>query len=293
MTQTISLLIPTRLRPSQLRKMVESARHTAQNPELLQFCFYIDFDDNSYESLLSEYDSIDFRIVRGPRMWLSSMFNNLLTVASGDFLFWSGDDVEFLTDGWDAILKEAILMDDEKLTMVHVDDMSKTYAQSFATIGMVHSNWVQIFGYLFTPHMRDNGIDFWITDVANQVNSRKYISAVKIQHLQYRQGNAEIDQTYKDRLIDHQTYDPASLYGTLFRERRRDALLLASHKKQFKIRTSRNFLIARTLIYIFSIRHVDFYTTNRAIYLGAFSNIDFLKKVLIKMRLHQNPNLWR
>lgn len=82
-----SVLCPTRNRPSQLIAMMQSCLEKASNPNLIEFCLYIDNDDLSYDINKLHEISASTKIVRGPKMSLSSMFNSLLTVANGEYFF--------------------------------------------------------------------------------------------------------------------------------------------------------------------------------------------------------------
>ena len=165
---TISIICPSRGRPIQLLNMMNSATNKSIAPQNLEFCIYIDEDDESYNFAHIDFSKFKIQTLRGPRFWLSGMFNSLLTVASGNYIFYCGDDVEFKTVGWDLSMIEEIDKFEDKLCVVYVNDLAK-YEQKYATIGMVHKSWVNVYGHIFTPHMRDNGIDFWISDISRAI----------------------------------------------------------------------------------------------------------------------------
>ena len=158
-------------------------------------------------------------------MWLSIMYNCLAAIAKGDYFMWIGDDSKFCTDGWDQLLTEEIDKFDNKLGLVYVNDLA-AYEQKYATMGMLHRNWITSFGFLLTPHLRDNGIDGWVTDVAKQIGRCKFMENVHIEHLQYRQGKSIIDKTYQERNSTNLWNDVYGLYRLLKDERRREVLYL-------------------------------------------------------------------
>jgi glycosyl transferase/beta-hydroxylase protein BlmF len=287
--ERISILCPTRNRPDQLVAMMDSALKMASKPQLIEFCLYIDLDDDSCGQI--EF-SENVKIVRGPRMWLSSMYNALITAASGDYFFWSGDDVIFLTYGWDEELRKGIKSFPSKLGVVHVNDMATSYPQKYATIGMVHRIWVDVFGYIFTPHLRDNGIDFWISNVANQTGRRLYLGDVKVEHRQYRQGKVTIDQTYIDRLDDHKTYSPLEIYRLLIDERRRDALLLQAKDCDIRIKFNLRYLFANVFLSLNTVITRKKISQRRKIYIGSQSNLKFLITLLKKIGIKTRINHW-
>lgn len=287
--ERISILCPTRNRPDQLVAMMDSALKMALKPQLIEFCLYIDLDDDSCEKIKF---SENVKIIRGPRMWLSSMYNTLITVASGDYFFWSGDDVIFLTFGWDEQLRNGIKSFSSKLGVVHVNDMATSYPQKYATIGMVHRKWVDVFGYIFTPHLRDNGIDFWISNVANQTGRRLYLGEVKVEHRQYRQGKVTIDQTYIDRLDDHKTYSPLEIYRLLIDERRRDALILQAKDSDIRVKFNPRYMLANMFLDVNELISRKKLSPRRKIYIGSLSNLKVVIMLFRKVGIKSKNNHW-
>ena len=287
--ERISILCPTRNRPDQLVAMMDSALKMALKPQLIEFCLYIDLDDDSCKQIQF---SENVKIIRGPRMWLSSMYNTLITAASGEYFFWSGDDVIFLTHGWDEELRNGINSFSSKLGVVHVNDMATSYPQKYATIGMVHRIWVDVFGYIFTPHLRDNGIDFWISNVANQIGRRLYLGDVKVEHRQYRQGKVTIDQTYIDRLDDHKTYSPLEIYRLLIDERRRDALLLQSKDSGIRVGFNPRYVLANIFLDLTELITRRKLSPRRKIYIGSLSNLSLVTTLLRKIGIKTRINHW-
>jgi hypothetical protein len=278
-----SVLIPTRGRLSALVSMMQSCLDMAESPAKIQFCLYIDRDDDSYNLDTLKKITSDILVLRGPRMSLSLMFNSLLTIATGEFFFWSGDDVIFKTKNWDGELQKSILRWSDKLGVAYANDMAD-YPQLYATIGMVHYEWVSLFGYLFTPHMKDNGIDFWISEVARRGNRLSLCENVKIDHRQYRQGKSSFDSTYADRRNDHQTYDVLELYRVLKFQRRRDAVVLLQATNQ-KVRFERGFSISWILFKLRTYFDKEFYSSRRSISLNSMSDKTIFRKMLVRMHL--------
>ena len=289
----ISILCPSRMRPEQLQLMIESAISKSSGENELEFCIYIDFDDLSYQSdNYRFFDNSQIKFIKGPRFWLSGMFNSLTTIATGEYIFWCGDDVNFITTSWDKIMISKFDNFPDKMLLVHANDMATTYKQEFATIGMVHRNWIHLFGNLFTPHMKDNGIDFWISEIANIVDRRCYAEEVQIEHRQYRQGKSDLDSTYKDRLINQQTYNPRDLYRKLAEERRRDALVLGRYIGMSKIPFNKKFLLGSLYARIFHTNKVQPFS-NRWIYFQSMSNLTFLRFIFYKIKLLPDSRNWK
>jgi hypothetical protein len=261
---------------------MRSAISTAKDPKNIEFCVWIDFDDDSYKELIDGNEFENLRVLRGPRLSLSAMYNSLLIISSGDYLLWGGDDVEFRTNSWDKIIVNAINNFENKVGLVYVNDLGN-YEQRYANVGVLHRNWVNTLGFIFTPHLRDNGVDGWITDVARQVNRCTYLESVEIEHMQHRQGKAKMDKTYSDRDLVHQWYEPFDLYHLLKDERRREALYIASQWPNIQVKFKSRYLFAT--VYINIAKKLSRMSELRVVYFGSFSNSKFLSRAFERIFL--------
>ena len=144
----ISILCPTAKRPKELRKMITSALNQSSNPKEIEFCLYLDRGDDSYNKLMNNFSRINVKIIRGPKMWLSTMYNCLLVISSGNIIMWGGDDVVFLTPKWDQKVISKFNSLSDSLRMVFVNDLTNG-AGIWANIGFVHKSWIDFFGYLY------------------------------------------------------------------------------------------------------------------------------------------------
>lgn len=106
----ISILIPARGRPLGLRKAIGSMCARANDPEKLEFLVYIDDDDESLKDVAfieAASEGVHVGVWSGPRKGykrLHEYYNALASHASGDWLINWNDDVEMLTEGWDALV---------------------------------------------------------------------------------------------------------------------------------------------------------------------------------------------
>lgn len=276
LTPNISILCPSRGRLEPLKLAINSALNTALNPEQIEFCIWIDIDDSTYDNFLLENKMINLKVIRGQKLWLSSMFNSLAAVAKGDYLMWIGDDTRFCTEGWDQLLTKELDRFEDQIGLVYANDLA-SYEQKYATIGMLHRNWVTSLGFLLTPHIRDNGIDGWVTDVARRIGRCKFMEDVHIEHLQYRQGKATIDKTYRDRNSTNLWNDAYGLYRLLKDERRREALYLKYCWPSIDIARDNRYFLSN--FYIFLRKKYFRLNSLEAINYGCISNVNFIRRI--------------
>ena len=217
----ISILCPTRERPENVKKLVESARKMASKPEALEFIFYVDHDDDTFPEVE------DVVLVHGPRLWISNAQNILYSHAMGEILMTAGDDMEFLTRGWDETVRKTFEGIPDRIALVFGNDLA-THAGDIAVHGFFHRRWVNALGTWVQPG-RGSLWDLWSTDVAKKLDRFVYLKDLHIKHVHYRQGakEASFDATYQYVYKNNSSFDPMKTYKLLERERRIDTILLS------------------------------------------------------------------
>lgn len=218
----IALLVPTRNRPHNIERFIKSVLDTANNVDDISISLYIDDDDDSYDKL--KFTRPKVTITRGPRIVLSEMWNRAYDAVKddADIFFHGGDDIIFRSDNWDALIKNMFSSYEDKILFVHGDDMSDVHRNNFGTHGFIHKNWVDAVGYFVPPYFSSDFNDTWLNDVANALNRRVYIDAVKTEHMHYVFNKAEKDQTHEERLARHANDRVDEIYAAKKPEREAD-----------------------------------------------------------------------
>ena len=198
----ISIVLPTKGRPDNLRRLHRSVTDTATDP--IQFSIYADDD-------LETADvgrSLDMVVTAGPHIVLSEMWNVAQRAATGDIFMLCGDDVIFRTPGWDQMVEAEFAKVPDRILLVHGDDLSGN-AHNGSTYGFVHRNWVNAVG--FVPGIFEcDYVDAWQNYLADALGRRVYLPDLITEHLHPSFGKAVIDATYRggrDRYRDHRVYD--------------------------------------------------------------------------------------
>jgi hypothetical protein len=217
----ISLLAPTRNRPASVRRLIHSARQTADSPSGLEFVFYADSDAPLPEDITSRLDVVT---ITGPRIVLSAMWNACYGQASGEIVMQAADDIVFHTPGWDtAVLAEFEKVPD-KILLVHGEDGIQ--GPDLGTHSFLHRRWVETLGYFTAPYFSSDYGDTWINDLADKTGRRVYLPDVNIEHLHPGVGKAPFDQTHTDRVLRGQRDNVVALWASLEAERVADAAKL-------------------------------------------------------------------
>lgn len=150
----ISVLVPTRHRPSQLKTLIASFLETT-TPGLAELCFRIDDDDAVSAALLAGRGTV----VVGPRLRgyrsIGEFFNELFEASTGDVILLGNDDMVFRTPGWAERVLAAAAQYPDGLFDFGVEThnavnfpftiVSRTAVQTVGCIAPAGINWVDIY----------------------------------------------------------------------------------------------------------------------------------------------------
>ena len=217
----ISVLVPTRGRPHNMRRMVDSGRATSTGrPE---YVFYIDDDDRASVDMADALylEGGDVRRIIGPRILLSSMWNECQRVAKHEIYQHSCDETIYRTQGWDTAVLAAFEQWSDHIGIVYGRD--GIHDQNLATHGFLHRNWVTAVGYFVPPYFSSDYNDLWIFQVAQSINRLAYLPEMFMEHMHPAVGKGPMDQTHQDRLTRHGQDNVDAIYARLASQRGEDA----------------------------------------------------------------------
>jgi hypothetical protein len=201
----ISVLVPTRGRPANVARLLESAQETAETE--VEFIFYVDEDDASSHDVIDRHGAT--RLV-GPRVVLSETWNRCWERATHDVAMQCGDDIVFRTYGWDARVLAEFERFPDRIVFVHGEDGIQ--GDRIGTHGFLHRNWVTTVGYFVPPYFSSDYNDLWLSEVADALGRRVFLPNVYTEHMHPVAGKAQLDATHQERLARHQRDDVARIY---------------------------------------------------------------------------------
>jgi glycosyl transferase / beta-hydroxylase protein BlmF len=216
----ISLLCPTRNRPGNVRRLLRSARSTAEGP--LEFVFRTDEDAPLDAMLAAKPDVVE---VNGPRITMSDMWNACWRAASADVFMMCCDEVVFRTPGWDEQVLGRFAEFPDRIVLVFGNDLFHP-AGDGVTLPFVHRAWTDAVGYFTPPYFGADFADVWLDDLAKRVGRREYVPVVT-EHMHPAAGKSLWDQTHQERLARLAAQDPRGVYEQKAPERESDARKLA------------------------------------------------------------------
>jgi len=218
----ISVLLPTRNRPDSLARLLASSLDTAATE--VEFVVYVDDDDPTYATNAEVLARYGGRLVSGPRVVLSEMWNRCYAHASFDVVMQCGDDIVFRSDNWDARVLDEFDTVSDKILFVHGDDGFQH--EKIGTHGFLHRNWVDAVGYFLPPYFSSDYNDLWLTEVADALGRRRYLPDVYTEHMHPVVGKGTWDVTHQERLVRHQRDDVARIYRERAADRAADVAKL-------------------------------------------------------------------
>ena len=221
----ISIVAPTRKRPANVKRLLESLRDTSTHfPEVI---FYVDDDDQHTQN---EIDAIvmgsqlpngsHVKFVIGPRITMSDCWNHAAVSATGDILMVGADDLVFRTKGWDEIVQQGFDTHPDKIIYAFGDD--GVCGRQHGTHGFVHRRWINTVGYFVPSGFGCDYVDTWLNDVARMID-RMFPVPILTEHMHFLWGKAEQDETHTERLARAQQTDYGALYWSRESERNADA----------------------------------------------------------------------
>lgn len=189
----ISIVLATRNRPHNLRRLHQSIKDTATiMPEVV---VAIDDDDTVSASVAEE---LGFRHIVGPRIPLSKIYNKLAAVFQGDIIMYGADDMVFRRKGWDDLVRADFAKYSDHILLVHSYDGIQ--GENCAAFGFLHRKWLETLGYLFPPHLAVVYQDNWLGDAARALNRKVYYDFMIIEHMHQCAGKAPMDATYAEAI---------------------------------------------------------------------------------------------
>lgn len=216
----ISIIAPTRKRPQNVTRLVDSIVNTVSNIQNVELLVYIDDDDeDSIPALQAAAERVNVNAVQGNKLIGSQMYNEMGKLAQGDIIMFAADDIVFGTPNWDAIVQQEFDKYEDKILLVYGNDGFQN--GRIATHGFVHRHWIELVGYVLPPKLASAYTDEWVTDLAIRAGRKCYLPNLIVEHMHPAAGKAPTDETYTKRI--EVAGDIGAYYTSLEGERAQDA----------------------------------------------------------------------
>lgn len=190
----LGILVPSRGRPGNLRRLIDAISTTATGE--VRIYTRVDDDDPTRD----EYLALEgVHITTGPRIYYGPSLNQLAPIADRDrcdHLAMFGDDVVPEIAGWDELLIDAL---DGRLGVAYGSDgLEHKHARDLPTHYVTQTEISRRLGWFAPPTMRHLFLDNVARDLGKGLGNFVYVPEAKIRHLHPWAGLAERDQTYRE-----------------------------------------------------------------------------------------------
>jgi hypothetical protein len=163
MRPLFSLIVPTRRRPAQLARLLESVCRTAYHPERIEVILVVDADDPA--SLVPHPRLTVRHVVVPPGQTMGALNNAGYYASIGAYVMLLNDDVVVRTPGWDATALACFRRFPDPFVLVHVNDT--LICDHLCTFPITSRAFYELIGEICPAQYRRYRIDDHIEDVFN------------------------------------------------------------------------------------------------------------------------------
>ncbi len=159
-----SLIVPTRARTTQLRRLLESLQATTSDPQTIEVLLVVDADDA--ESLAFRYEGLAIkRVVSPPGQSMGSLNMAGYEASSGRYLMLLNDDVVAQTPNWDQRVLACFRSFPDDIVLIHVNDL--IFGNRLCTFPLVSRTFCRLAGGICPRAYTRYRIDDHIEDIFN------------------------------------------------------------------------------------------------------------------------------
>ena len=209
MSNGISLLLPSRGRPVQLKRLFDSIREQTYDLDNIEIFLYLDEDDAKNYSELDE--SLNIKKIVGPRMTMGAYNTACLKQSKNDVIILLNDDMVIRTKGWDKAILDMHNSIDDGIYLAHINDLYKR--KKFCTIPILSRKTANLLLDPYPERYKGAFLDVHLFDIFKRLAKTGYeriyyLDNVVFEHMHFRLGKAEVDETYlnRDRFGDDDTF---------------------------------------------------------------------------------------
>ena len=206
-TMKFSILCPSRSRPNQLLRLINSLTTHTKNLNEIELLIKLDLDDKltplpnpswvkTFWGQRSDYLQKDY-------------YNWLATQSKGDYLWALADDILINTHYWDLYLGEKIdlyLKDKpDRIAYIHVEEGTRNITHP--CFPLITKESFKILDMYFHPQLKSWGADRTLHEIYSHpsINRVLHVPEISISHLSYHEGKGVFDSTskhIKDRFFE-------------------------------------------------------------------------------------------
>ncbi len=190
MPSDLLVIVPTRTRPAQCVRLIESFEKTADDATLL---FVTDSDDDSYDGM--DWRGHRHAVLDPPATCLAQKLNNAVAgvIDYSGYIMWSGDDHVFVTEHWDTLMLGTLAEMGGSGWVYPANGRRADVPETW----LVSSDITRELGWFANPKLSHYYLDNSIAELAKRASLIRYCPAALIEHRHYSvPGGDERDALY-------------------------------------------------------------------------------------------------
>ena len=200
MKPSISLLMPTRGRPTLVDRFIESVVTHTTNLENVELILYVDDDDVGSHHLGS--DKVSTKLIIGPRVSMGAYNHACFEASRGDVIILVNDDMVIGTHGWDTKILDLNARIPDQIYLAYGNDLFKK--GNLCTFPILSRRTCELLVEPYPEEYRGAFIDYHLFDIFKRLQHAGferifYLEDVVFEHLHFRTGKAPFDETYNKR----------------------------------------------------------------------------------------------
>lgn len=161
----LSLIVPTRQRPEQLRRFLDSIQRTISSIHDIEIILVVDADD--VESSTTSHETLRVRsVIVEPGQTMGALNSAGISASRGQYVILLNDDVVVRTIGWDKRIRTALRRFRDDIVLVHVNDT--LFCDRLCTFPLVSRTFYRLAGGIIPGYHRYR-IDDHIEDIFNML----------------------------------------------------------------------------------------------------------------------------
>ena len=187
---TISILLPTRKRVSQLKKSMDSLLSNAKNPDKIQPLFGVDDDDTETLEFLKTTNYQNQSVLKFKRLGYQNLHiynNSLCAYAQGTWVMFFNDDAIMNTKHWDEIIEA-----EKNFNVLRVKEQT---GHPYSIFPIFPWDWFRLLDHI-SLHGQN---DAWISEIAYMLDIMKDVD-IEVTHDRADITGNNNDSVFKERV---------------------------------------------------------------------------------------------
>src|SRR6266853_3353466 len=238
----LSIVVPTRGRPTELRRLVESLEATTADPGGIEVILVTDLDDDTANDLPQTRLRLKHRRVP-PQLTMGALNRAGYELAAGAWIFLLNDDVVAKTEGWDRQIRDVTSIFADEICLIHVND--RIFKDKLCTFPLVSRTFCETVGGICREEYVRYRIDDDIYHIFNLLNVSGYDRIIYLDGVVFEHFNRNQTMEYQPAPLVHAR--DTALFDSFFLQRRDAALDIVAHMEAVGTHQRRTMLAQRLL----------------------------------------------